>query len=159
MDLVCDELGWGKEEASRAVSCSAAQFAGPPPANPESFLFCMFPHTQSSTPAWPAHTRDMTLAFLLMMEFKLANFSDSVGAGGLLATLTLKDLHIHRHTFTHPHFHGYIKPVDCELCPLSPLERPLSVLSTARVTVHCYPEPHSGTAQLGPATQLPWAQR
>lgn len=45
------------------------------------------------------------LAFLLMI--KRATFSDSVGAGGLLVTLTLKDLQ-HTHACIHTHTFSWI---------------------------------------------------
>lgn len=104
-----------------------------------------------------------------MMELKVANFSDAVGAGGLLMTLTLKDLHVHTHACTCIHtrtlLHGHVKLLRCEPCLLNPTGRPLAVLITAKATVPFCPEPHWNYSESrilppapGPATQLLWTQ-
>lgn len=103
MDLVCDELGGGRETSAGSFllhwpvcwTAVAGQLG-----KAEGFL-SVFLATWSSNPARPGHTRGMTPAFLLMIEFKVANYSDSLEAGGLLLTLTLKDLHVRASVHTH----------------------------------------------------------
>lgn len=98
VDLVCDELG-GRGIRGRFLArlahllgwaASASERGTEPPLLP--------PSPSPGHQGQHGHTRGMTPA----MEFKVANFSDSVGADDLLVTLTLKDpacTHARAHTF------------------------------------------------------------
>lgn len=88
MDLVCDELG-GRGIRGQSLAPLASLLGRSDKCKELPFLH-LSPHPVIKSSSGPGHTWDTMLALLLMV--KRATFSDSVGAGGLLATLTLKDL-------------------------------------------------------------------
>ncbi|KAF6099795.1 hypothetical protein HJG60_011527 [Phyllostomus discolor] len=117
--------------------------------------FSVFLPTWSSNPAWSGHTRGMTLVISSNVEFKVANFSDSVEAGDLLLTLTLKNFHVHASRCTHTLFYGCVKLLRCELCPFRPTERPFPVLIISEVTVTAGTALNAESTQPGPCHSAP----
>lgn len=153
VDLVCDELG-GRGIRGRFLArlarllgwaAAASERRTEPPLLP--------PSPSPGHQGQNGHTRGMTPAFLLRLEFKVANFSDSVGADDLLVTLTLKGSCTCARRRTHVFMDLKLL---CQLCPLSPTQRPLPVL-TVKFTVHYCPEPYwdYSECRIRPACVLP----
>lgn len=97
-------------------------------AGSRSFLSRSFFPACVANPAWPGLARPPqgpTRPFLLIVELKVAKFSDLMGVRGLRLSLTLKDLR------AHILFHGLVKLLRCELCPLSSTRSP-SLFSALR---------------------------